>query len=35
MESVLASEADKKGALEQLPAYDMTEFDVCVLKQIT
>jgi hypothetical protein len=34
MDSVLASEADKKGALEHLAAYDMTEFDVYVLKQI-
>ena len=34
VESVLASEADKKAALEQLVAYDMTELDVYVLKQI-
>ena len=34
VESVLASEADKKAALEQLTAYDMTELDVYVLKQI-
>jgi hypothetical protein len=34
MESVLASKADKKGALEQPAAYDMTEFDVYMLKQI-
>jgi hypothetical protein len=30
----VASEADKKAALEQLAAYDMTELDVYVLKQI-
>jgi hypothetical protein len=34
VESVIASEADKKAALEQLAAYDMTELDVYVLKQI-
>ena len=34
VESVLASEADKKAAWEQLAAYDMTELDVYVLKQI-
>jgi hypothetical protein len=34
VESRIASEADKKAALEQLAAYDMTELDVYVLKQI-
>ena len=34
VESRIASEADKKAALEQLAVYDMTELDVYVLKQI-
>ena len=34
VESVLASDADKKAALEQLAAYDMAELDVYFLKQV-
>ena len=34
VESVLASEVDKKAALEQLAAYDMAELEVYFLKQV-
>ena len=34
VESVLASEADKKATLEQLAAYNMEELDVYFLKQV-
>merc|ERR1719171_2160577 len=34
VEKVLASEQEKKALLDQLDAYDMTDLDVYVLKQI-
>ena len=34
VETVVASEQEKKALLDQLDAYDMTDLDVYVLKQI-